>query len=125
MESYASILLLILVVTALAVAEQNSTITKLSLDKDELSNALNANRANHMIVLWRRCLIISLIISFFIYLFIFGKFVIDFYYIIVTMLIFMAIYFSSVWFQAHWWRENNDRIEKYILKLKGMFKKKN
>jgi hypothetical protein len=125
MDTTASVLLLIIVVTVLAISEQNSTFTKLMpKEKDQIDQVLNANRNNHMVVLWRRCLIISLLLSFFIYIFIYGTFIINFPYIIITMLIFMATYFTAVWFQAHWWRENNDKIERYILKLKGMFKRK-
>lgn len=122
-KTTASLILLSLLLISLMAAENDSTISNLTDKKDEFGDILNTNRHNHLIVLWRKALIISLLIGFFVSLVIFKDFVFDFNFIIIVMLIFIAVYFTSVWFQAHWWRENNDRIEKYTLKLKNLIRR--
>ncbi len=82
----------------------------------KISNNLSKN---HAIVEWRRSLLAAIVIGL-IVLFIFCPRFPDGFTVLVTIyLIFFLVHFSSVWLSTHWWKTNDDKIEKSLRKLKN------
>ena len=120
-----SILLVVLIIIILIYFEYNSSFTPfIQKKKNEFDLMLDINRNNHMYVIWRKSLIVALIVTFLVFLILYRKCVINFTFLLCVLLVFVAVYFTSIWFQAHWWRENNDRIENSIFKLKDYINRK-
>ncbi len=82
----------------------------------KISNNLSKN---HAIVEWRRSLLAAIVIGLII-LFIFCPHFPDGFTVLVTIfLIFFVVHFSSVWLSTHWWKTNDDKIEKSLRNLRN------
>ncbi len=74
---------------------------------------------NHAIVEWRRSLLVAIAIGL-IVLFIFCPYFPDGFTVLVTIfLIFFVVHFSSVWLSTHWWKTNDDKIERSLRNLRN------
>lgn len=77
---------------------------------DQLTKRL---RKNHLIINWRRSLLISIILAILILFYLYpSQIPSGFTVFIATAIIFTILYFSENWFNAHFWLMNDVKIEK-------------
>lgn len=90
--------------------------------KDSFRTAIDKTietlRKNHIIVGWRRALMIAIIVSIPIILFLLHRWPSGFEFLITVTIIFVIVYFSSVWLQAFWWGQNDLKIERSLMEIR-------
>jgi len=85
-----------------------------------IDKTIETLRKNHIIVGWRRALMIAIIVSIPIIFFLIHRFPSGFEFVVVVTIIFVIVYFSSVWLQAFWWGQNDLKIEKSLMTLRSL-----
>ena len=87
---------------------------------DEMINKVISNLTlNHRLINWRRSMLISLLLALGVIFYFYHVRAPGFDYIMIASILFFIIYFSTVWVGAHWWKNNDKKIEKELIKIRG------
>ncbi len=102
---------------------------KLIKETDSMEEMINKTISNltlnHSLVNWKRSLLISLLLALGVVFIFYHTFAPGFDYLMITFILFFWIYFSTAWVGAHWWKNNDKKIEKELIKIRSLIRNEN